>query len=473
MRVRTHEVVMAVLTMTLIATGGLVLAASAPPAAPSTDTSRLVSIQTMPLSSPDMCAWVDPAELTAFSSQIDEAAPDQTEDALAAFRRGRPGAFLMASLGAPNILTSLQQGNLYAALQQLTSAGSSPLTALRTIRDTHPTYSAVAVDVNANEIILQDNNLWSYRVFNRQDNTPAGVELTPPKRLVQGDKTALQFNNGLYVDPKNGDIYSVESDTGDKMVVFPHEADGNVAPKRILNTPHRVYNIAVDETRSELFVTVEYPPEVVVYSKDAGGDTQPLRRIQGDATGLDAPHGIAVDEKNRLLYVTTWGHHSNFRIPGTGRFFPPAIKVYSLDARGDSAPLRVITGDRTQLNWPAAIKLNPDTGDLYVANDINQSVLVFRNAATAQGNVAPVRVIKGDKTRLRNPTGVALDLKNQEVWVSNLGNASATVYPLMANGNVAPLRVVRSAPDGKRSLNFGRTAAVAYDSRREQLLVPN
>ena len=473
MRVRTHEVVMAVLTMTVIATGGLVLAASAPAAAPPTDTSRLVSIQTMPLSSSDMCAWVDPAELTAFSSQIDEATPDQTEDALAAFRRGRPGAFLMASLGAPNILTSLQQGNLYAALQQLTSAGSSPVTALRTIRDTHPTYSAVAVDVNANEIVLQDNNLWSYRVFNRQDNTPAGVELTQPKRLVQGDKTALQFNNGLYVDPKNSDIYSVESDTGDKMVVFPHEADGNVAPKRILNTPHRVYNIAVDETRGELFVTVEYPPEIVVYRKTAGGDDPPIRRIQGDSTGLDAPHGVAVDEKNQLLYVTTWGHHSNFRIPGTGRFYPPAIKIYALNAAGDTPPLRVITGDRTQLNWPAAIKLNPDTGDLYVANDINQSVLVFRNAATAQGNVAPVRVIKGDKTRLRNPTGVALDLKNQEVWVSNLGNASATVYPLMANGNVAPLRVVRSAPEGKRSLNFGRTAAVAYDSRREQLLVPN
>jgi 6-phosphogluconolactonase (cycloisomerase 2 family) len=473
MRVRTPHVVMAVLTMTVIATGGLVLAASAPTAAASTDTSRLVSVQTLPLSSPDMCAWVEPADLTAFSSQIDDALSDQPVDAFAAFRRGRPGAFLIASLGAPNLLMSLHQGNLYAALQQVTAASASPLTALRTVRDTHPTYSAVAVDVNSNEIVLQDNNLWSYRVFNRTDNTPAGVELTQPKRLVQGDKTALQFNNGLYVDPKNGDIYSVESDTGDKMVVFSRDADGNVPPKRILNTPHRVYNVAVDEARSELFVTVEYPPEVVVYRKDAGGDDQPLRRIQGDNTGLDAPHGVAVDEKNRLLYVTTWGHHSNFRIPGTGRFYPPAIKVYSLDARGDTAPLRVITGDRTQLNWPAAIKLNPETGDLYVANDINQSVLVFRNAATAQGNVAPVRVIKGDKTRLRNPTGVALDLKNQEVWVSNLGNASATVYPLMADGNVAPLRTVRSAPEGKRSLNFGRTAAVAYDSRREQLLVPN
>jgi DNA-binding beta-propeller fold protein YncE len=257
------------------------------------------------------------------------------------------------------------------------------------------------------------------------------------------------------------------------MVVFARDADGNVPPKRILATPHRVYNVAVDEARQELYVTVEYPPEIVVYRKDATGNEQPIRRILGDSTGLDAPHGIVVDEKNQLLYVNTWGHHSNFRIPGTGRFYPPAIKVYPLNASGNTPPLRVITGDRTQLNWPAAMKLNPATGDLYVANDINQSVLVFENAPAEQGNVAPVRVLKGDRTRLRNPTGVALDLKNQELWVSNLGNASAAVYPLMATGNVAPLRVIRSAPEGKRSLNFGRTAAVAYDSKREQLLVPN
>jgi 6-phosphogluconolactonase (cycloisomerase 2 family) len=297
--------------------------------------------------------------------------------------------------------------------------------------------------------------------------------LTTPKRLVTGPDTQIQFNNGLYVDPKNGDIYSVESDVGDKMVVFSRDANGNVKPKRILNTPHRVYNIAVDETRQELYVTREYPPEVVVYRKEAAGDEQPLRRIQGDNTGLDAPHGIAVDEGNQLLYVNTWGHHSNFRVAGTGKYEPPAIKVYPLDKSGDVRPIRVITGDLTQLNWPAAMKLNPENGELYVANDIGQSVLVFKGVAHLQGNEAPVRVIKGPKTRLRNPTGVFLDTKNQEVWVSNLGNASAAAYPLKANGDVAPLRVIRSAPEGKQSLNFGRTAAVTYDKNREQLLVPN
>ncbi len=53
-----------------------------------------------------------------------------------------------------------------------------------------------------------------------------------------------------------------------------------------------------------------------------------------------------------------------------------AIKVYALDASGDAKPLRVITGDKTQLDWPAAMKFNPENGDLYVANDIGQSILV-------------------------------------------------------------------------------------------------
>ena len=282
-------------------------------------------------------------------------------------------------------------------------------------------------------------------------------------------------HNGAMVsiDPKTSEIYSVESDTGDKMVVFPNNADGNIAPKRMLHSPHRVYNIAADETKGELYVTVEFPPEVIVYRKEAFGEEQPQRRIRGDRTGLDAPHGIAVDEKNRLLFVNTWGHASNFRVKGTGAFYPPAIKVYSLDADGDAAPLRVITGDKTQLNWPAAMKFNPDNGDLYVANDIGQSILVFSGASTAQGNVAPARAVKGSRTKLAYPTGVALDRKNQELWVSNLGSSSATVYPLMATGDVAPLRVIRSAPLNKKSLNFGRTAAVAYDNKREQILVPN
>ena len=117
------------------------------------------------------------------------------------------------------------------------------------------------------------------------------------------------------------------------------------------------------------------------------------------------------------------------------------------------------------------MSLDPDTGDLYVGNDVGNDVLVFKE--TDKGDVAPSRIIKGDKTGLSSPAGVFVDSKNKELWVSNIGNSSATVYPLGVNGNAAPLRTIRSAPKGKISLKFGKTQAVAYDSKREQMLVPN
>jgi 6-phosphogluconolactonase (cycloisomerase 2 family) len=225
-------------------------------------------------------------------------------------------------------------------------------------------------------------------------------------------------------------------------------------------------------------MTVEYPAEIVVYRKEAAGEEQPLRRIKGDRTGLETPHGIAIDRKNRLLFVNNWGQGINFDNapsgqPGTGRFNPPSITVYSLDADGNVPPLRVIQGDRTQLNWPGNMAFDQEAGQLYVANDVGQSVLIFSGLTQLQGNVPPTRVIKGDKTDLLYPTGLFVDTKNQELWVSNLGSSSVNVYPLKADGNVPPIRTIRSAPLGHRSLTFGRPAAIAYDRNREEILVPN
>ena len=123
------------------------------------------------------------------------------------------------------------------------------------------------------------------------------------------------------------------------------------------------------------------------------------------------------------------------------------------------------------MDWAAAISLDPETGNLYVANDVGNSVLVFKG--TDSGDVAPTQVIKGDKTGLSRPVGVAVDAKNREVWVSNMGNSSATCYSLKASGDATPVRTIRSAPLGRSSMKFGKPQAVAYDSKRELYLVPN
>jgi 6-phosphogluconolactonase (cycloisomerase 2 family) len=342
---------------------------------------------------------------------------------------------------------------------------------VRMLRDTAPIYSSVAVDGKTDEVFLQDNNLWSIRVFSRLDNAKPGAPPTEARRVIAGNKTDVQFNSCVYIDPINGDVYSVENDIGDVIVTFTHDATGDVAPARKLKVTHRAYAMAMDEANQEFFVSIQHPPQVAVYRRGASGDEKPKRLLIGDKTQLSDSHGMTIDANRKLLFVNNWGNIADDDKPGSGRFGPPSITVYRLNANGDEAPLRIIQGPKTTLDWPGAMSLDSETGDLYVANDMGQSIIAFHG--TDQGDVAPARMIKGPNAGLSYPVGVFVDSKNKEVWASNIGNSTATVYPLMANGDVAPLRKIRSAEEGKQSLRFGKTQALAYDSIREQVLVPN
>ncbi|PWU05116.1 MAG: hypothetical protein C5B51_15355 [Terriglobia bacterium] len=384
--------------------------------------------------------------------------------------------FRPASSGARTVLASSH--NLFgdfgeAEVEAQDDGGTKDVARppVRILRDTAPIYSSVAVDDKRNEVFLQDNNLWSIRVFSRLDNAKPGTPPTEARRVIVGNKTEVQFNSCVYIDPINGDVYSVENDIGDVIVTFSHDATGNAEPVRKLKVTHRAYAMAMDEENQEFFVSVQHPPQVAVYRRGASGDEKPKRLLIGDKTQLSDSHGMAIDTKRKLLFVDNWGNSADDGVPGSGRFGPPTITVYRLNANGDEAPLRIIQGPKTGLDWPGAMSVDMDTGDLYVANDMGQDLIVFHSSD--HGDVAPARTIKGRSTGLSYPVGVFVDSKNKEVWATNIGNSTATVYPLMANGDVAPLRVIRSAAEGKQSLRFGKTQALAYDSNREEILVPN
>ena len=370
-----------------------------------------------------------------------------------------------ASLQEPNSARRATSANANG-----TRTGDADRSPLRVIRDAYPTYSAIGVDTNSNEVFLQDENLFGIKVFNRTDNTSPGAAFTEPKRVLGGLLTKLEFNCALYIDPKSGDIYSVNNDTVDTLTVFPRDAKGNVKPMRALHTPHRAYGIAVDEEAQELYLTIEHPPEIVVYRKMANGEDKPIRTLKGDNTHLADAHGIAIDPQNGWMFVSNHGSGSTPTKKG-GWFDPPSITVYPLKASGNTAPIRTIAGSQTQLNWPAHVYVDREHGDLYVANDGGDSILVFRE--TDNGDVAPMRVLKGHQTGLKSPTSLFVDTKNNELLVSNMGNHSATVYPRTAAGDVTPLRTIRSAPPGKLADMIGNPGAAAYDSKRKEILVPN
>lgn len=385
------------------------------------------------------------------------------------------------------------------------SAGAAPPAALRAavanrppariLKDSHAWYSSVAVDVAHNEVILGAENLLSLMVHDRTQNTPPKA-LSEPKRIIQGLNTELEYVCGVYVDPGSGDIYAINNDTLNKMTVFSRQAKGNAVPDRSLEVPMSAFGVAVDEKDQELLLTVEDDSAVSTFRKMANGSEPPLRVLQGDKTLLAWPHGITHDPKTDLIYVSNWGSRSKkaeppsgvprvgtlgrglgkpnwplsraFNIPGQGEFTPSSITVYRRTAQGDTVPLQVIQGPKTQLDWPAALAIDSDRGELYVANDPTDAVLVFK--ADATGDVAPIRVLSGPKSGIKNPTGVAVDSKNQELWVTNLSNHNATVYKLGASGDTPPIRVIRGAPEGTPTATFINTRVV-FDTKRDELLV--
>ena len=342
---------------------------------------------------------------------------------------------------------------------------------VRVIRDPHPTFSAVAVDPVNNEIVVQDENLFQIMVYDRMTNTPPRAALSEPKRVISGHETKVEFNCGLYIDPTTGDIYSVNNDTLDTLTVFSRNAKGNAHPSRELETPHGTYGIAVDERAQELFLTVQHENAVIVYRKMAQGDEDPVRTLRGPRAKLADPHGLGLDTKNGWIFVANYGNARNQRVAGSGTFQPPSIAVFPIRAAGDTPTLRTIEGPNTQLNWPAHIFVDEEHGEIFVANDGTDSILVFR--VTDSGNVAPTRVLRGPKSQIKNPTGVYVDKVNNELVVANMGNHRATVYPRTAQGDTPPLRTIRAAPEGTPALQIGNPGAVAYDTKREQILVPN
>jgi DNA-binding beta-propeller fold protein YncE len=389
-----------------------------------------------------------------------------------------------------------------AAFQVRARAGNVDKKPARYIKDPNPAWSSIAVNPENNMVVMTDENLFRVVEYSRLDNTPPTARFTEPKRFIGGDQTRMEMLCGAYIDPKTLDVYVTNNDTQDWMPVFSKNAKGNVAPDRLLATPHRTWGITADETRQELYMTIQFPSAVIVYRKTAANNDAPLRTLEGDATELADPHGIALDMKNDLMVVANHGHRRFYGgpavstitetweewigktsgagelnglprryLPGLGKFEMPSINIYTRNASGNTAPLRVIKGPKTQLNWPSHVAVHEERGEIFVANDADDSILVFRTSDS--GDVAPTRVIQGPKTRVKNPTGLTLDIKNGELWVANMGNFTATVFPITANGDVAPLRVIRGGPADQTALMIGNPGAVGYDSKRQQILVPN
>lgn len=355
---------------------------------------------------------------------------------------------------------------------------------VRQVFDPFPVFNGIAVDTQNNVVVMSDVNRKSLLSYDRNADTTNPTESTPALTQIIGPETNLGFVTGVALDPRRREIFTVNNDIEDTLVVMPYAAAGNQKPARLLSVPHQAWGLALSLAHNEIAVSVEMHNAVVFYRREAQGIETPVRYIRGVETQLADPHGVFWDERHNEIGVA---NHGNFRglvrntgggcVPtGTadeegGTFQPPSISIYPAEAKGNQKPLRVIQGERTKLDFPMGLSMDSVHGEIAVANNGGDSILIFER--TAAGNAAPVRVIRGGRTGISRPMGVVIDTKNDEIWVSNFGDHTALAFARGASGDVAPKRVIRTAPAGTPAAGFGNPMAVAYDSKRKQILVPN
>ena len=397
---------------------------------------------------------------------------------------------LVQQPGSPVLPTVVQADDLdetcSGVLVQASSSASAPssgrvaggdIVPVRSIEDPYPSLHSVAVDPENDRVVMSDSNRGSLLFYERRSGSDSSKVITP-KWQVRGPATGMMFIAGVALDAANREVFAVNNDIGDRMEVFPYGAEGNVKPKRILFVPHGSWGISLDRAHDEMAISVEHINSVVVYRREATQGEAPLRVLHGPQTGLADPHGIAFDVATNEIMVSNHGNWapmtraeaSEGSLQG-GRFALPSITAYTREAKGDARPARTIQGARTELNWPMGISVDAVHDEIAVASYGNNSILVFHRADN--GDALPVRVIRGNQTGILGPMGVAIDTKNDELWVTNYRDHSAVVFSRTAQGNVAPKRVLRNAPFGTPAVGFGNPGAVAYDSKRDEIPVPN
>ncbi|MDC4206852.1 MAG: InlB B-repeat-containing protein [Candidatus Manganitrophus sp.] len=151
----------------------------------------------------------------------------------------------------------------------------------------------------------------------------------------------------------------------------------------------------------------------------------------------------------------------------------PSIKMFDRystlpGGRVSTAPTRTLQGERTGIGAPSSGSLFVDSigGGLYFADAADNSVSVWNNAATVNGDTPPDRVLKGPETRLLHPTGIAVDPFRNRLYVVN-NNGEILIWNLSSlEGEIPPMAVLTG------SLVAG-DHPVFLDVKRDTLYVAN
>lgn len=222
-----------------------------------------------------------------------------------------------------------------------------------------------------------------------------------PTRIIAGLLTNLTTPTDVSLDKVRNLLYVADS-VDIHVFASASTVNGNQAPARTLTAPFAVSAIFIDGTNDRLFAADQSGNAIAVYDHAStlpSGSIAATRAVQGAATHLSNPGGVQLDGAGRLVVSNS---------------SPPSITMYAnaATANGNLAPIAEIVGANTGLSVPDQIFVDPTgTGTLYNADPGAARIAVFANLNTANGNIAPTRSINGASTGMTasGPVGLAFD----------------------------------------------------------------
>lgn len=268
---------------------------------------------------------------------------------------------------------------------------------------------------------------------------------TEPLSLLGGpNNSGLLDASAMVYDPGEKTVL-VADFFGQKIHVFAADARGDVAPLRAFSSPQmgqprNVVRVAGQDEYIALSSNF-----VLAFARTATGSVAPLRMTSFAPTVINNASGLAYLPGSDEIAVGDYEDLGGGLARGEVLVFPRTINGAPLSSRR-------IGGAQTQLgSYVNALAVDAARGELFVLvtdADSRGRIVVF--PVGADGDVAPLRVIGGDDTRMVNASGLDYYAFRDELLVASGTFNSATTRVLGfargASGNVAPSRDI-SGPD--------------------------
>ena len=262
----------------------------------------------------------------------------------------------------------------------------------------------VSFDVTDGTTISDRGILVVSDIANRQDTA---LDLISKDRVISGASTRLTSPRGVEIVASLGAVIiaDIGSDVvGPSLVVVSASAGGDVTPMFTVSSTGTaaIWDMDYDPASDRLYAAGT-AGDVLVYDNffASGVSATPTRTIRPSTAGtVSNMHGIAHDSATDSLIVTDVGSASDFADGAVYTF------EFASTAEGNLAPKATIAGVNTGLGNP--VDLAFDGTDVYIAEKLNNQVLIYRGVLDLNGLV---EVAADESVAVTAPESVTLVLQ--------------------------------------------------------------